>query len=151
MKKFGFVFSVIMGILVAWIVFDIIFKLSLDLLPAKFSLLLSFTLSSLLAGFLTALLISEDALLKRSVLGVLDLFKNKRIGSGMFSTCVFMFFKDIYLFMITASAFGDNLTFFIGLYLVSFFLCLVWGIIMGSIGGKYGEIVRNNLSLRIKC
>lgn len=106
MKKFGFFFSVIIGISLAWIVFDMIFKLSIDLLPAKFSLVLSFTLSSLLAGFLTALLISKDVLLKGSTLGVLDSFLNNRIGSGMFLICVFMFFKDIYLFMITASAFG---------------------------------------------
>lgn len=138
MKKFGFFFSVIIGISLAWIVFDMIFKLSIDLLPAKFSLVLSFTLSSLLAGFLTALLISKDVLLKGSTLGVLDSFLNNRIGSGMFSICVFMFFKDIYLFMITASAFGDNLTFFIGLYVFSFFF-YVW------FGESYGGVLEGNM------
>lgn len=150
MKKFGFFFSVIIGILGAWMLFDVLLKFSLNF-SFGLSLVLSFTLSCLLSGFLTSLLISKDALppafiLKRSAfVKASNSSLDNRAGSGVFSTWFFLFFKITYLFMVMSSGFGDDWILFIGLYVVFILISYIWAFLLGSIGGGYGINVRDAL------
>jgi len=140
MKKFGFSFSVIFGILCAWIISIISFH--------AFIINLAVPLFS--SGFLTSFLVSKDSsppkLLKK-------IFSNdketsilrKRIGAGIFSSVIFVFSKTTYIFLNSTSSFGNNPLNVLGFYALSVSFFIVLGIILGAIGGKTGVIVRDYL------
>ncbi len=94
----------------------------------------------IIAGLFTSFLLAKDAkppnfLKKYSIYFT-------RTGSGIFSSCIFVFLKTTSVFFLS-NLLPSGLNF--GTYLLGLFIFLIIGIILGYFSGKLGAIFRNLL------
>lgn len=127
--------------LIIWVTFDISFYNAL-------TFIIDIPLSALISGFVTSLLISKDEIppsipffFKED-----DSTKGRRIGSGIFSSVVFIliFFTQFFLIMLLSSGFENKIFYAVGFYLIGCLSYFFLGLFMGGLGGKAGVAVRDS-------
>lgn len=152
MKFFGYLTSVIIGVLSALISSTfLIYPLLINLaLPNSIILILSdFMIPSLITSFITSLLISKDAYPPNFIINEIFIIRKydnelaRRITSGIFSCKIYAIFITILIFLRNLSNILSNIEFFIIIILIGLMMFAFFSLIFGGLGGKYGVLLRD--------